>query len=82
MIGALNYLSSTGCNAFSFLTYNAGGDGDNVWPYVSRDDPTHFDCSKLHQWGVVFDHAQSRGLYLHFKLQETENDDDRRGHRP
>ena len=24
-------------NAFSFLTYNAGGDGDNVWPFVERD---------------------------------------------
>lgn len=81
LIGALNYLSGTGCNAFSFLTYNAGGDGENVWPYVSHDDPLHFDCSKLDQWGIIFDHAQDRGLYLHFKLQETENDDNRRGHR-
>ena len=30
MIGALNFLSDKGVNAFSFLTYNAGGDGDNV----------------------------------------------------
>ncbi|HLU49256.1 MAG TPA: DUF5060 domain-containing protein, partial [Planctomycetota bacterium] len=29
LIGALNYLSSKGLNAFSFLPYNAGGDGDN-----------------------------------------------------
>ena len=77
MIGAINYLSSTGCNAFSFLTYNAGGDGDNVWPFVERDDPLHYDCSKLDQWGVVFDHAVARGMFLHFKLQETENDDQR-----
>jgi len=75
LIGALNYLASKGCNAFSFLTYNAGGDGDNVWPFVSRDDKLHYDCSKLDQWGVVFDHATLRGLYLHFKTQETENDD-------
>lgn len=27
LIGAINYLSGKGCNAFSFLTYNAGGDG-------------------------------------------------------
>ncbi|MDA1006901.1 MAG: DUF5060 domain-containing protein, partial [Verrucomicrobia bacterium] len=47
LIGALNYLSSTGANAFSFLPYNAGGDGDNVWPFTSRDDPLHYDCSKL-----------------------------------
>ncbi|MCG6154415.1 DUF5060 domain-containing protein [Rubinisphaera margarita] len=80
LIGALNYLSDAGCNAFSFLTYNAGGDGDNVWPFVARDQPLHFDCSKLDQWGIVFDHAQSRGLFLHFKLQETENDDVFAGH--
>ncbi len=79
LIGAINYLSSTDCNAFSFLTYNAGGDGDNVWPFVSRDDKLHYDCSKLDQWQIVFDHAQSKGMYLHFKLQETENDDNRAG---
>lgn len=78
LIGAVNYLSGKGCNAFSFLTYNAGGDGDNVWPFVSRNAKLHYDCSKLDQWGVVFDHATTRGMYLHFKLQETEMDD-RRG---
>ena len=75
LIGAINYLSGKGCNVCSFLTYNAGGDGDNVWPHTSRDDKYHFDCSKLDQWGIVFSHATSRGMYLHFKLQETENDD-------
>ena len=62
LIGALNYLAGKGCNAFSFLTYNAGGDGDNVWPFVSRDDKLHYDCSKLDQWGIVFDHATAKGL--------------------
>ncbi len=79
LIGAVNYLSSKGCNAFSFLTYNAGGDGDNVWPFVSRDDKLHYDCSKLDQWGIVFEHGTHRGMFLHFKLQETEMDDNRRG---
>lgn len=79
LIGALNYLAGKGCNAFSFLTYNAGGDGDDVWPFVSRNDKLHYDCSKLDQWQIVFDHAQQLGLYLHFKLQETENDDNRNG---
>ncbi len=79
LLGAVNYLSGKGCNAFSFLTYNAGGDGDNVWPFVSRNEKRRYDCSKLDQWGVVFDHAASMGMYLHFKLQETENDDQRRG---
>ncbi|WP_417745380.1 DUF5060 domain-containing protein [Rosistilla oblonga] len=79
LIGAINYLSGKGCNAFSFLTYNAGGDGDNVWPFIQREDKLHYDCSKLDQWGIVFDHGTARGMYLHFKLQETENDDHRTG---
>jgi hypothetical protein len=79
LIGTLNYLAGKGCNAFSFLTYNAGGDGNDVWPFVARDDKLHYDCSKLDQWQIVFDHAQQLGLYLHFKMQETEMDDNRAG---
>lgn len=75
LIGAVNYLASKGVNAISFLTYNAGGDGDNVWPFIQRDDKFRYDVSKLDQWQIVFDHAQQKGVYLHFKLQETENDD-------
>ncbi len=81
LIGALNYLSGKGANAFSFLTYNAGGDGDNVWPFPARDAKLHYDCSKLDQWAIVFDHATARGLFLHFKMQENESDDDRLGHK-
>ena len=79
LIGAVNYLASTGCNVFSFLTYNAGGDGDNVWPFIQREDKMHYDCSKLEQWSIVFDHATANGMYLHFKMQETEVDDHKRG---
>ncbi|MCA8989750.1 MAG: DUF5060 domain-containing protein, partial [Planctomycetaceae bacterium] len=79
LIGAINYLSGKGCNVFSFLTYNAGGDGDNVWPFVQREDKLHYDCSKLDQWGIVFDHGTQKGMYLHFKMQETENDDHIKG---
>ena len=79
MIGALNYLAAKGLNGFSFLTYNAGGDGDNVWPFIEREKKLHYDCSKLDQWGIVFSHATSMGLHLHFKMQETEIDDNRHG---
>jgi hypothetical protein len=79
LIGALNYLASKGCNTVSFLPYNAGGDGDNVWPFIARGDKLHYDCSKLDQWSIVFDHATAQGLHLHFKLQENELDDNRRG---
>lgn len=74
MIGALNYLASEEVNAFSFLTMNINGDDRNVYPYVTTSDFKHFDVSKLDQWEVVFEHAQTLGLYLHFKTQETEND--------
>ena len=80
LIGAINYLSGKGCNAFSFLTYNAGGDGNNIWPFIDRDDKLHYDCSKLDQWAIVLDHGTARGMYLHFKMQETEMDDHRVGH--
>ncbi len=79
LIGAINYLAAKGANAVSFLTYNAAGDGDNVWPFVARDEKFHYDCSRLDQWGIVFDHAQARGVFLHFKLQENESDDNRLG---
>ncbi len=77
LIGAMNYVAGKGLNSMSFLTYNAAGDGDNVWPFISRDEKMNYDCSKLDQWQLVFDYAQSLGLYLHFKTQETENDDHR-----
>ena len=44
-----------------------------------RDDKFHYDVSKLDQWQIVFDYAQQKGMYLHFKLQENEIDDNVRG---
>ncbi|MDP5172661.1 MAG: ThuA domain-containing protein, partial [Bacteroidia bacterium] len=82
IIGAINYLSSTGANVFSFLTMNINGDGRDVYPHVnynggagSQADRLKYDVSKLAQWEVVFSHAETKGMYLHFKLSETENDD-------
>ena len=79
LIGALNYLSGKGCNAFSFLSYNVDGDGSNVWPFVHPRKKFHYDCSKLDQWNIVFRHGVEKGLFLHFKMQETEIDDNRSG---
>ncbi len=73
IIGALNYLASKGMNAFSFLTMNIAGDDRNVFPYVSYNDYTRMDVSKLAQWEMVFEHGQKLGLFLHFKTQEAEN---------
>jgi hypothetical protein len=74
IIGAINYLSSTGMNVISFLTMNINGDDRNVYPYISDSDLYRIDCSKTAQWDIVFDHAEQMGLFLHFKMQETEND--------
>lgn len=74
LIGAYNYLASKGMNSNYFLTMNINGDGKDVWPFVSHDDFTRFDVSKLEQWNIVFDHMQSKGILLHATVQETENE--------
>lgn len=74
LIGAMNYLSEKRMNAVYFLTLNIMGDGKDVWPYISPDDFSRFDVSKLAQWEVLFQHAQSKGILLHVVLQETENE--------
>ena len=108
LIGAINYLVSEGLNVFSFLTMNLGGDDNNVFPYIVKNDEifpgvstedreekglydnnnaldtfskvyknvlkTVIDCSKMDQWEVIFEHATKKGMYLHFKTQEHEND--------
>lgn len=73
LIGALNYLSSKGMNSISFLTLNIKGDDQNVFPYIDYDTYDRMDVSKLAQWDIIFSHAQKKGLFLHFKTAEVEN---------
>jgi hypothetical protein len=74
IIGALNYLASQGMNAVYFLTMNFHGDGKDVWPWIDPYERTRYDCSKLDQWEVVFDHMDNLGMMLHVVTQETENE--------
>jgi hypothetical protein len=74
IIGAINYLASEGMNVFSFLTLNIGGDDQNVFPYTTYDERDRLDVSKLGQWEIVFNHGDQLGMYLHFKMLETENE--------
>jgi len=74
LIGGYNYLASKGMNSNYFLTMNINGDGKDVWPFVSHQDFTRFDVSKLEQWNIVFEHMQSKGILLHATIQETENE--------
>lgn len=77
IIGALNYLSAQGINSIYFLPMNLGGDGRDTYPFLSPNDPTHYDIGKLEQWLTVLDHAQQRGIALHIVLNETEQDNRR-----
>ncbi|MGC9455633.1 MAG: hypothetical protein ACP5HU_12340 [Phycisphaerae bacterium] len=74
IVGAVNYIASTGCNSVYFLPMNLGGDGQDTHPFVGTrgEDNTRYDQSKLQQWEQVFEHAQSKGVFLHFQLAETE----------
>ncbi len=74
LIGAINYLSDAGLNSFSFLTMNINGDDQNVFPYTTYAERLRMDVSKLDQWEIVFEHGDEKGMYLHFKTQETENE--------
>lgn len=74
IIGALNYLASRGVNSQYMLTMNIQGDGKDVWPYADHNERTRFDCSKLAQWDLVFDHMDHLGMMIHLVLQETENE--------
>jgi len=73
IVGALNYLAEKGMNAVSFLSMNIEGDDQNVFPYTDYDTWDRFDCSKLDQWEILFEHADRMGLFLHFKTMEAEN---------
>ena len=80
IIGALNYLSSRHVNSIYFLPMNLGGDGQETSPFVGQSgssfDNTHYDVSRMHQWNEVFDHAQRKGILLHFVLAETESNNE------
>ena len=92
LLGCVNYLSTKGVNAFSFLTLSLHGDDENVFPYLMKvnestyngyndaqqwADGVHhdrFDVSKLAQWERIFEYADMKGMFMHFKTLETEND--------
>ncbi|MFT7465169.1 MAG: hypothetical protein ACI9EF_003533 [Pseudohongiellaceae bacterium] len=74
IIGALNYLAQKGMNALYMLTFNVNGDGDDVWPWTSKTERLRYDCSKLDQWEIVFEHMDRLGISMQLVLQEQEND--------
>lgn len=83
MLGAIKYLSDQGMNAFSTLSFNLNGDDKNIFPHLalkagaskwSDVHHTRFDVSKMAQWENIFEYADKKGVYIHIKLTETENE--------
>ncbi len=73
IIGALNYIADRGVSSLYFLPMNIGGDGRDSFPTIAPQTKDRFDLSKLWQWDLVLQHANHRGILLHFVLAETES---------
>ena len=84
MLGAIRYLGEIKeVNSFSFLTFSLDGDDKTISPHLTSSGTGYawnkvhqdrFDVSRLTQWEKIFSYADKKGMFLHFKTQETEND--------
>lgn len=84
MLGMIRYLSDIKqMNAFSFLTFSLDGDDKTVSPHLTSSGSgdswnnvhhDRFDVSRMAQWDRIFAYGDKKGMFLHFKMQETEND--------
>lgn len=80
IIGALNYLGNNNVNSIYFMPMNIGGDAQDTHPFAgtinkagsTSNDNLHYDIKKLSYWEKIFDHAQRKGIMLHFVLSEAE----------
>ena len=73
IIGALNYLASIGANTLYMIPFTIEDDGDNTWPWTSREDRMSYDVSKLAQWDIVFSHMDKLGIAPLYYLTECDN---------
>ena len=56
-------------------TYEAyASDKKNTDAWETMFYKTRFDVSKLDQWERIFEYAEIKGMFLHFKTHETETD--------
>lgn len=74
ILGIANYYADVGVNAQYIVTMNVEGDGQDVFPWASHDDPYVYDVSKLAQWERVLSHYNMRGVMIDMLLTETENE--------
>lgn len=47
---------------------------ENIEAWETMFHKTRFDVSKLDQWERIFEYAETKGMFLHFKTHETETD--------
>lgn len=73
LVGVINYLADLGLNSHYFLLMNSYGDGKKAFPFLGEDDIWRYDCSKLEQWDVLFEHFDRKGMMMHFVMTEQEN---------
>ncbi len=64
LIGALNYLASSGLNSLSLSTTFLGETGVEVYPWIEAGQMSRYDVSKLEQWEQVFRHMDRLGIAI------------------
>ncbi len=73
---AIGFLADNKINSMYIMLQNIDGDGKNVWPWVgstqaeAKANDERFDIGKLAEWEQLFSYIQSRGLVLHFVLED------------
>ena len=78
LIGAINYLASVGVNAMSITTLDLEGDDENIYPFVNpkpistEENFLQYDISKLAQWNIIMDHAETMGVSLRIRLFDND----------
>ena len=55
-----------------YETYAGNKKNKEAWETLFHK--TRFDVSKLDQWERIFEYAETKGMFLHFKTHETETD--------
>jgi hypothetical protein len=82
LLGAINYLSATGLNSQCVRVMNlADAATGDVYPWVdSGSAPWNnaaalekFDCSKLDQWEIVFEHMTKKGVLINISMAKLIN---------
>lgn len=74
IIGTINFLAAQSINSINVLPMNLGAGGANTYPFIDATGTpfanTRYDVSKLHQWNLVLNHMQEKGVAAHIILAQ------------